>query len=223
MLSLIEKNFKVSIKIFSIKMVSMDEQMKSLSIDCVNMKQEKVLELECKISGVKILQTEQHRRRGRKEDTWPWTKIYKKYNLKNREYKAYIINRALGTCQVTSSLGCRRNGPRGRAGEQSQQSKPRRMEVQNLLYTSAQNTTLQMKEEWENSSSINKEEIEVMKTMKGQDSWLTIHQKPWATRQWKCLPTQNVKLIHPSKDETKETAIKKNRNVIKYRLWYKKC
>lgn len=37
----------------------------------MDIKQENILELECKISGVKILQNEQHTRRGRKEEKGP--------------------------------------------------------------------------------------------------------------------------------------------------------
>lgn len=66
--------------------------------------------------GKKILKNEHHREeagkriRGHNKDA---QKEPPKEQM-NRQYKAYIMNGALGGCQVSSSLGCRRTKRRSR-------------------------------------------------------------------------------------------------------------
>lgn len=66
-LLLTDKDFKVPIKIFSRQTVLI-KQTKSLSLESVEMKREKVRELHAKIFEVKMLQNEQSVRRGREGD-----------------------------------------------------------------------------------------------------------------------------------------------------------
>lgn len=66
-LLLTDKDFKVPIKIFSRKTVLI-KQTKSLSLESVEIKREKVRELHAKIFEFEMLQNEQSVRRGREGD-----------------------------------------------------------------------------------------------------------------------------------------------------------